>query len=234
MQAFQPFDATLLNNAGLNRQAIFDFDSLPADIMTPLRASCNATLPCRQLILIGHAGRTLWEAIRASEIESEHPIDDFTMQTVKQWFAQCQPHNAYEFIYPGPHPIGLQRLGELAGWHHASPFMVGIDKEWGSWFAYRAVVIADTAFETSKPLRTEHPCETCDHRICVASCPAGAMDEDKFDLAKCLDYRKQADSRCKATCLARISCPVGSAHRYCDEQIHHSYSRSMQIIKQRY
>lgn len=234
MEAFQLFDNSLLNKAGLNRQAVFDFDGLPEDIAAPLRESCHAILPCRQLILIGHAGRTLWEAMRASGIESEDPIDDFTVQTVGQWFAQCQPHNAYEIIYPGPQLIGLQRLGKLAGWHHAAPFMVGIDKEWGSWFAYRAVVVADTAFEPSKPLRSEHPCESCDHKICIASCPAGAMNEGKFDLAKCAAYRKQADSRCKATCVARVSCPVGSAHRYCDEQIHHSYSRSMQVIERYY
>lgn len=234
METFQTLNTTLLNSAGLNRQAVFDFDSLPPDITAPLQESCHAILPCRQLILIGHAGRRLWEAIRASGIKSEDPIDDFTVQTVRQWFAQCQPHHSYEILYPGPQLIGLQRLGELAGWHHAAPFMVGIDKEWGSWFAYRAVVVANTAFEPSKPVHSEHPCASCDHRICIANCPAGAMDEGKFDLAKCVAYRKQADSRCKATCLARVSCPVGSVHRYSDEQIHHSYSRSMQVIEQYY
>ena len=110
--------------------------------------------------------------------------------------------------------------------------MVGIDHEWGTWYAYRAVLIADTAFEPSKPVESAHPCMSCHSKICIASCPAGAMDGGRFDLAKCIRYRKQAGSRCKTTCVARISCPVGSEHRYGDEQTHHSYGFSMRAIEQ--
>jgi hypothetical protein len=60
------------------------------------------------------------------------------------------------------------------------------------------------------------------------------MEGGRFDLEKCLGYRKQEGSRCKGTCVARVSCPVGSTHRYSDEQIHHSYSLSMRVIEQYY
>jgi len=231
MENLQLFDTAMLDSAGLNRQAVFNLDALAADILTPLKASCAPSRRYRQLILIGHAGRQLWESVMASGITSNDPIDDFSMQTVRQWFAQCHPHNAYEFVYPGTQAIGLQRLGQLAGWHHASPFMVGIDREWGSWYAYRALVVADTHFEPTTPIQSAHPCEACDHKTCVAHCPAGALHGGQFDLAKCIGYRKQEGSGCKATCLARVSCPVGSAHRYCDAQIRHTYSRSMQAIE---
>lgn len=227
----QTFDNTLLNAAGLNRQAIFNIDQLPADISAAVRAACTSTVAFRQLILIGHAGRTLWDCVTASGIDSKDPIDDFSMQTVKRWFDSCQPQNAYEFIYPGPHPIGLQRLGQLAGWHHATPFKVGIDAEWGTWFAYRALVVADTDFEPSKPIESEPPCQSCSHRICIASCPASALEGGQFDFAKCAGYRMQAESLCKATCLARTSCPVGSSHRYRDAQIAHSYLLSLRAIE---
>lgn len=231
MAIFQTFDNTLLDSAGLNRQAVFDIDDLPADIADTIRPPGSTH---RQLILIGHAGRRLWEAVKASGIDSADPIDDFTVRTVRHWMAQCQPRNTYDILYPGLHAIGLQRLGQLAGWHHAAPFMVGIDAEWGSWFAYRAVVLADTRFEPTRPVKTAHPCDTCDHRVCVSSCPAGALDGGKFDLGKCVAYRKQDGSRCKATCVARVSCPLGSAHRYSEEQIRHSYSISMRVIEQYY
>ncbi len=231
MDTFQTFDNALLNSVGLNRQAVFNIDELPAEITAAVRASCTADRSYRQLILIGHAGRKLWESVIASVIRSEDPIDDFTVQTVRRWLAQAYPQNTYEIVYPGTQAIGLQRLGQLAGWHHASPFMVGIDREWGSWYAYRALVVADTRFEPSKPTRSEHPCAACQHQVCVANCPAAAFDREQFDLAKCIGYRKQEGSSCKATCLARISCPVGSSHRYCDEQIHHTYSGSMRAIE---
>lgn len=231
METFQTFDNALLNSAGLNRQAVFNIADLPSEVAASIQPFSRSG---NQLILLGHAGRQLWESVKASGIDSDNPIDDFTIQTVRHWFAQCQPEHAYEILYPGTHPIGLQRLGQLAGWHHATPFMVGIDPQWGSWFAYRAVVVADTSFEPTKPIESAHPCEACHHKACIASCPAGALAGGQLDLGKCVGYRKQAGSRCKATCVARISCPVGSAHRYSDEQIHHSYSISMRVIEKYY
>ena len=52
-----------------------------------------------------------------------------------------------------------------------------------------------------------------------------------FALDKCVHYRREPASRCRHTCVARISCPVGSAHRYSDEQLAHSYSISLQAIE---
>lgn len=230
----QVFDPTLLDGTGLNRYAIFNIDNLPADIAASVRASCRTAQPGRQLVLLGHAGRALWDSIKASGIVSDNPIDDFTVQTVQHWFSRCHPSNTYEILYPGTRSIGLQRLGELAGWHHPTPFMVGIDREWGTWFAYRAVVVTDTAFTPTQTLHSASPCDACLHKMCISSCPAAALEGGKFDLGKCVTYRKRADSLCKATCLARVSCPVGSEHRYSDEQICHCYGFSMRAIEQYY
>lgn len=227
MEKSQPFDRAFLDDAGLNRQAVFNIAELPADIAP----SMEAGHPYRQLILVGHAGKKLWERVKKSGIDSENPIDDFTVQTVSRWFSSRQPENNFRIVYPGSQAIGLQRLGQLAGWHSPSPFMVGIDPEWGSWFAYRAVVLADTEFEPTTALTREHPCRSCDHQVCIARCPGAALEGGRFDLGKCVAYRRQAGSGCQATCLARVSCPVGSAHRYCDEQLRHTYSRSLQAIR---
>jgi len=234
MQNYQLLDNALLNSAGLNRQAVFNLDALPQEITAPVAAGCTSSRPYRQLILIGHAGRTMWESVTASGIKSDNPIDDFSTQTVRQWFARCHPQNNYEIVYPGTQVIGLQKLGLLAGWHHASPFMVGIDRDWGTWYAYRALVVADTDFAPTIPARSAHPCDSCEHKICITSCPARAMDQGQFDLGKCVGYRKQEGSRCKTTCLARVSCPIGSEHRYCDAQIHHTYLGSMRAIERYY
>lgn len=233
---FQAFDTRLLDQAGLNRQAVFNIEDLPADVAATIEPGQpgNSHSPYRQLILIGHAGRTLWDAVRNAGIASADPIDDFTIRTVRQWFAQCQPGCAYEIVYPGPRLIGLQRLGQLAGWHHPSPFMIGIDPKWGTWYAYRAVVLAETRFAPTIPVASDHPCDACAARVCAASCPGGAIDEGRFELGKCLAYRRREDSACKATCLARIACPVGAEHRYTDEQLQHTYSISMRAIERFY
>lgn len=227
-------DAAVLNSAGLNLQAVLDLDELPTDIVEEIRCRFDPARRYRQLILIGHAGKTLWASVKASGIVSENPIDDFTIKTVERWFAEQFPNNCRETIYPGNNAVGLQTLGKIAGWHHASPFMIGINEEWGTWYAYRAVVLADTDLEPSKPIQSVSPCDRCPDRICIASCPGGALEGGAFALQKCVGYRKQPSSSCKANCLARISCPVGVEHRYCDEQIRHTYSISMKTLEQYY
>ncbi len=224
-------DCAALDSAGLNLQAVFNLDELPAQMVAELRRRFDPGARFRQLILIGHAGKTLWASVRASGIASENPIDDFSVRTVGQWFAQQFADNCREIVYPGSNAPDLQALGKIAGWHHASPLRIGIGATWGTWYAYRVVLLADTELEPSQPIESESPCPGCRHKICIASCPGSALAAGDLDLGKCAAYRKQADSSCKATCPARVSCPVGSAHRYCDEQIRHAYSISMKSIE---
>ena len=223
-------DFSALDTAGLNLRAVFDLAGLPGD----MRERLDPVHRYRQLILIGHGGRTLWQQVQAAGLVSEHPIDDFCCETVRVWFAAQQPGVSFEIVYPGDAPVGLQALGRLAGWHHESPFRVGINEAWGSWFAYRAVVLADTNLPLTPTMPGESPCSRCTAQPCVSTCPAGALESGEFSLPKCIAYRKQPDSRCRVTCIARTSCPVRPEHRYDDTQIAHSYSRSMAMIEALY
>lgn len=234
MHQFQPFHNAYFNNVGLNLQAIFNLDQLQPEMIAKLDTPGGSSKKYRQLILIGHGGKTLWEYLKASDSHSENPVDDFSVQILEQYFADNFPNTCYETIYPGINSIDLQALGNLAGWHHPSPFMVGINETWGTWFAYRAVVLADTNFEPSLPVQGLSPCDSCQHKTCIEQCPASALAGGVFDFQKCVDYRKQPASKCKATCLARVSCPVASIHRYSDEQIQYHYALSMKTIEQAY
>lgn len=220
-------DFSALNAAGLNLQAVFDLAALPAE----MRAQLDPENRYRQLILIGHGGRALWERVKAAGLQSEHPIDDFTTATVEAWLAGQLPGVVHALRYPGDGPVGLQALGRLAGWHHESPFRVGVNADWGSWFAYRAVVLVDADLPATAPMSGESPCASCAEQPCITACPAGALDAPEFSLQKCIAYRRQPDSRCRITCVARTSCPVRPEHRYDDAQIAHSYSRSMAMIE---
>lgn len=224
--ACAPFDD--LNAQGLNLQAVFNVADLPADVQAALAVEAGG--PYRQLLLIGHLGGLLWQQLAAAGMEGEHPIDTFSRTQMAAWLARLQSDLRYRFIFPGPTAVGLQRLGQLAGWHHASPFMVGVHAAWGSWFAYRAVVLADTSLAPTPPLVSASPCDACPGHICVSQCPAGALDGG-FNLSACLDYRHQPDSACQDRCLARNSCPVGPEHRYSDAQIRYHYGQSMAVTR---
>ena len=227
MSDHRPFPAVDFDQAGLNRQHVFALDALPAEVRATLGDTANYT----QLILLGHGGKHLWAQVKAASIPGEHPIDDYTIKIVEQVFAMHFADKKYRILYPGETAVGLQQLGTLAGWHQPSPFMVGIDREWGSWFAYRAAVLADTDFSPFLPVDRSNPCTTCASRPCLTHCPADAL-MDGFSLHKCSNYRKQPNSLCRHTCLARLSCPVGIEHRYDEDQMHHTYALSLKAIEQ--
>lgn len=230
----QEFDPAIFDAAGLNLHAVFDLAGLPAAVKAPLSGHDPR---CSQLILLGHGGRRLWDCVQAAAIRSPDPIDDFTIDVCRRWARETLPGRGCEIVYPGSHAVGLQSLGELAGWHHASPFMVGVNATWGSWFAYRAVLLTESAFAPTRAQGGESPCRRCASKPCVAACPGSALAApgaaDGFKLDRCVAYRKQVDSPCRNTCLARTSCPIAGEHRYGDAQLAHSYSRSMRWIEGR-
>ncbi len=234
MDASQPFAASPLADAGLNLHAVFNLADLPAGLRQSLADAGPGWNGYRQLILIGHGGRRLWQAVQAAHPPGPDPIDTFTVQTLQDWFARHYPSARYTFLYPAPDSapgVGLQSLGELAGWHQPGPFMLGVRADWGSWFAYRAVILADTAFAPTPAYAAPPPCASCAGRPCVAACPGGAMATGQFSLTACVAYRKAKDSACKATCLARLACPVGAEHRYDAAQLAHTYGISMAAIE---
>ncbi|THF62904.1 hypothetical protein E6C76_16705 [Pseudothauera nasutitermitis] len=223
-----------LDRLGLNLHAVFDVDRLPAELLADLRRHFTPAHPVRQLILIGNAGRALWASVKAAGLDSADPIDDFSVRAVARWFAGQLPGHRYTLLYPGDRPVGLQALGQLAGWHHATPFMVGILPGWGSWFGYRAALLADTSLPVTAPLRVESPCLACAAQPCIAACPARAMEGGGFVLEKCLAYRRQPGSPCRARCLARDACPVGRAHRYDEDHMRHTYEHSLRMIERHF
>lgn len=235
MHPYQNLASATLNDAGLNCHAVFDIAALPPALRAQLFESCPPAAGFKQLILIGHGGRTFWQALQASgrelvRNEVDHPVDDFTVATVQEFLHTEFAGVGYEIVYPGSYTVGLQALGQLAGWHHPSPFMVGINASFGSWFAYRALVLANTDLPVSTPVASDSPCASCSAQPCVRKCPAQALDGGQFHLQKCLSYRRQAGSACKKTCIARVSCPVAGEHRYTTEQMHYHYGRSMKVI----
>ena len=221
-----------LTEQGLTLHAVMDLATLPTDICASLGLTADEPTPYRQLILIGHQGRDFWAALQRRGLHGSHPVDTFVAECVRDWMNGPMAGHAWELVFPGARPVGLQRLGEIAGWHHASPFRVGVDAEWGSWFAYRAVVLADTALPVTPRRSLPSPCLSCSDQPCVGACPAGALERSgAFHLRACIEYRLQSGSACQDRCLARNACPVGEAHSYTEAQTAYHYLHSLPAIR---
>ncbi|MDX1692739.1 MAG: hypothetical protein R3208_03170 [Ketobacteraceae bacterium] len=215
---------------GLNLQAVISLDTLPDPVRDTLADAVNELAAYRQLLLLGHGGTRLWNAVNATGITSADPIDDYTAAVIRTWFRQSHPGVRHHILYPGTRLVPLQTLGELCGWHFPSPIMVGVNDEWGSWYAYRAAVLADTAFATTPPPDWKSACEPCEDKPCVKACPAAAVSPQGLDMHACIEFRRQPASPCQKRCLARLACPVGRAHQYSREQIEYHYGRSLDTI----
>ena len=225
------FDSPWLADKGLNLQAAFDLSTLPDDIVQGLADHCQDPGAYRQLLLIGHGGRQLWQGVQQAGSNTDNPVDDYTVAKMEEFLGRECPGAQCTFLYPGPAPIGLRALGALAGWHHASPFRVGIHAHWGTWFAYRAVVLTTTDFKPTVVPDQPSPCDDCDAKPCIPVCPAKAVAGDELDLDKCLDYRLGEKTFCADKCLSRLACPVGAEHRYSKDQMGYHYGRSLQVVR---
>lgn len=232
MSVLQPFKPETLNDNGLNLQFVCNIDALPTHLIEHLEKHIEALDHYRQLILIGHGGKQLWKSLTGSASKNENPIDNFTLDVVNTWLNTSHTSTYSHVIYPDSQSIDLIALGALAGWHHESPFKVGINSIWGPWFAYRAVILADSHFAITPPFTAPSPCSACQDKPCIKSCPAEACNEERMDINKCIRYRKTHNSKCAKTCLARISCPVQPQHRYAEAQMDFHYTESMKIINQ--
>lgn len=222
-----------LSGHGLNLHAVMNLSALAGEVRDMLEKQVPEFERYRQLILIGHGGRRMWEALQESECcDRPEPIDSFSVDVVQRWLAEACPGAAYEIIYPAAERLmPLQQLGALAGWHHASPFRIGINREWGSWFAYRAVVLIDSDLPETVAECWGSPCDGCLEKPCTAACPAGAVSDQEKMLTLCIDYRLQEGSHCACQCLSRLACPVATEHRYSREQIEYHYGQSMQTVR---
>ncbi len=222
----------LLQQHGLNLQAIFNIDTLPENILSMLRKDVPELSSFKQLMVFAHGGKAMWHALQQSPYkDSPDPIDTFSIDVVRRYFQTTLAGHQYQLLYPGDNRTApLQKLGALAGWHHPSAFRIGINAQYGSWFAYRAVVLADTRLTPTEQVSSANPCLTCADKPCIPVCPAKALDKGDLSLSTCLSYRLKPDSNCQTQCISRIRCPIAREHRYTPEQIHYHYSVSMKAI----
>ena len=230
----------VLSEQGLNMVAVLGVDSLPAAFNSVVRESGIRIEDYASLLLIGHGGNRMWDALNEHGMAGANPVDEYSAACAVRFVRESLDDCPYRILYPGDIPIPLQQLGSLAGWHHASPLGIGINESWGPWFGYRAALLVQpelpvmTDLPSQSPTQSpkQSPCEQCVDKPCISVCPAGALSAHGApDIDACVGHRLGQDSTCALQCLARLVCPVGERHRYGDEQVRYFYGRSLNSIR---
>ena len=223
--------ARALERAGLGLQAVIDVAALPS-------ALAGGTEGYRQLILFGHAGRRFWQALEAGGLCGSDPVDSASRASVFAWADAHLAGVRHRLVYPAlpdsaALPLNLGALGDWLGWQRPSPLGLGIHPSWGTWFAYRAALLADSALPVTRPTPVPNPCESCLGQPCLTACPAGATALTGFRVEACVGYRLRPASPCAGDCPARRACPVGREHAYSEAQMRHAYGVSLERAKLR-
>lgn len=216
-----------LHHEGLTLQAVI---KVP-DCQVPLPAHA---LQFQQMIVLGHGGPSFFDNTFSDETVAKRsdPLDERSIELFEKLMSRVDC-TEFEILYPTQHDVlDLRSLGKQLGWQNDSQLGIGIHPEWGTWFAFRLVAVANTTFPVSQLQRPVDSCGSCASKPCLAACPVSATGDD-FRLDACVGERLRAGASCTDLCLAREACPVGIGHRYSREQIRYHYAYSYRALKRR-
>jgi ferredoxin len=178
-------------------------------------------------IVVGDGGPGFFSRFRArtgsvgKEVGAD-PLDGYTRTVMENAVADLCGSGVlghdlrllYPFVNARP-CLPFQRLGQAAGLPPPGPLGIQIHPVYGPWWAYRALLIVSQDLIEEAPVAES--CVDC-ARPCVAVCPGRAVMPLGFAPDTCMAHRR-SDPACRSSCIARIRCPVGTEHRYSDEQL---------------
>lgn len=171
------------------------------------------TVQPKRIAIIGNVGSLIWPVFESARQERpDLTLDQWTEGVIDRIASDFSLEAVYPFKGPPYHPFirWAQRTGVL----FASPIGLTIHPTFGLWLAFRAALLIDQDLEEPETT-AEHPCESCQDRPCLSSCPVGAFTAEGYQFDACLDHVASPGNVCShGGCLARIACPVGQAYRY--------------------
>ncbi len=223
--------STHLAPRGLNLSGVV---AVPAwdRVARPGHRSADLLPGARSIVVFGSAGPALWAAmlrqLRADPrllADHEHPLDACVRRAVGS-AAPLLEHTSHRWFFAAADEtvhIDFRTLALLGGLGAHSRLGLLIHPRHGPWLGLRAAVFVDAALPAS-PAVAQSPCEGC-AAPCMAACPAHALSSGDWDVVRCSRFHLDSD-RCRDTCHSRLACPVGSASRYDDDELHYHYDRA--------
>lgn len=174
-------------------------------------------VPARAVLLVGHAGDAHWPHFRkwlATQPENpENPLDTWSREVIGAVARAC----GARAVSPSDRPyLPFQQWAMRAEGLRPSPLGILMHPEYGLWHAYRGALLFDAPLGLTTPRMPHHPCDTCDGKPCLKTCPVEAYSPAGFTYGECLSHvRGPRGSVCRqGGCLARNSCPYGESYRY--------------------
>lgn len=182
------------------------------DARAPEELRSAALMPrARGVIVVGSAGRGLWEAFRrdaeareGQRSREEHPLDTYVAACLDRadvalGHAMIGSRRFEPTVLATPR-LDFRALGEIVGLGSMGPFGMLIHEAHGPWWALRGAWLVDVEVDAPQPHRP--PCVGC-----AAPCVVGQVAGDVA----------------LATPEVRARCVLGASSRYVEAQIKHHY-----------
>lgn len=142
------------HNLGFNIFLSAPVSSIPDDIYPFSDEQKKKTL-----LMIGSGGNTLWSKIPDTRIPD--CLDKYSINALKVF-------KAPEVLNPHPEIIlPLQQLMRIFNFSHPTPIGIDISREFGLWFAIRAVVLVDSPIKDYTHPEYLSPCIPCTTKLCT-------------------------------------------------------------------
>lgn len=201
------------------------------DALVPASWRSAQLLPsARGALVVGNAGRVLWERFVASPERAldRDPLDVYTRRVLGEAARLADPPAAIGFYADRRDSVYLPlvSLARRAGF--GSPGRVGvlIHPVYGPWIGVRAVLLLAEDVPFREP-DAWAPCDGCP-APCVSACHGRVIGPSGVDAAACYQVRLTLPA-CATRCDARSACVVAPEHAYSAEQTaHHSLIRRAQ------
>jgi hypothetical protein len=177
------------------------------------------------VVLIGNIGGSIWEPFtRWREGEPDRggtdPLDNWTKRVILP-VAEATGATAYFPSDPPWQPF--QQWAMRAEGLKPSPLGVLIHPRYGLWHGYRGALGFGRTSPATGEVAPGHPCDCCEGKPCVSSCPAQALESGTFDVGRCRMYLRmetKAGGCLAGGCRSRGGCPIGRDYQYSPEQLH--------------
>ncbi len=215
-----------LADAGLGLTGTLSIEEYDSLVPEPWRSSQLAP-GARGALVVGNAGRELWERFVASPeraLEND-PLDAYTRRVLARSAALCRPAASVGFYADRRDGVYLPlvALARRAGFGAPGRVGVLIHPVSGPWIGIRAVLLVAESFEPREPAAWS-PCDGC-AAPCASACHGGLVGAGGIDAQACYRIRLTLPE-CALACDARRACVVGREHAYSAEQTaHHSRIR---------
>lgn len=210
------------------------------EALVPSQYHVAALLPqAKTVVVIGNGGGEFWSRFRAycqarpGYLQArEHPLDEYTVETIENALAPCLQSSeaVYRYLYPfrfWTEPVSFMHLARAAGLAGPSILGVVIHPEYGPWLALRAALLIDQHLSALPAAPGFDPCPTCRERPCMTACPATAISREQgWDIPTCVQHRLRSPNDCTTHCHARYECIYGRAHRYPLDELQYHQQRS--------